>query len=265
MTMKRMMDVLQQNTLPFSLSRLKHYSPSSALFRMRGGLSKPQHQKACSVVASRFVYRFYCLAVSSLLVADGVGQTAGGDQSDQLDGGDTERHPGHDVAGTVQELGQTAQAAAGEGHADRSCATGAAARLREVDAVVQEATLATAFKARLDRVNQITVHRIVPVFEYALEALLHGGGDVTDEHKHQHGNHDLRNDQQDQEEAVGRGHAVRLANGPAATEEGDDEDDRTEHDQQDGRGDDVVLIADVAQFLEPNQRDGTDDDQRNAA
>lgn len=83
----------------------------------------------------------------SLLVADGVGQTAGRDQTDQLDGGDTERHPGDNVTGTVQELGQPAQAAAGKRHAQRSGSAAAAARLREAgDAIVQEATLATALQ-----------------------------------------------------------------------------------------------------------------------
>lgn len=63
----------------------------------------------------------------------------------------------------------------------------------------------------------------------------------------------------------GRGHAVGFANSTAAAEERDDKHDRAEHDQQDGRGDDVVLIADLAQLLELHQRNGTDHDQRNAA
>lgn len=228
--------IFQAQRLPFAPPRLRITFHNAHPYQ-------PIKKRTCSV---GFCSGF--LAVSSLLVADGVGQTAGRDESDQLDGGDTQRHPGNNVSGSVKELAQAARTASEEGCAGGSGTVGTA-RLREETAIVQDASLSATFKRGLDRINQISIDGVFSVLEDALEALLHRNGDVTDENKHQHGDHDLGNDQQDQEEAVGRGHAVRFANSTAASEEGNDEHDRAEHDHQDGGGDDVVLIGDFAYLV----------------
>lgn len=63
----------------------------------------------------------------------------------------------------------------------------------------------------------------------------------------------------------GLGHAVGLANGSAASEERNHEHDRTQDDEEDGRGNDVVVLANLLQIGNFGQRHAADDDQCNTA
>lgn len=65
--------------------------------------------------------------------------------------------------------------------------------------------------------------------------------------------------------AYGRGHAVWFPNGAATSEECDHEYDRSEHDEQDRRGHNAVLIADILQVGDLGQRNASDYHQCNTA
>lgn len=111
-----------------------------------------------------FLFFFFCfntidsilICRPSLRVADGVGQAAGRDESEQLNHGDTDGNPGHDVTGTLEEVGKPANATLRVGHTDGRGTARAAARLREVESPVQEATLAAAFQLHEIKANTVT-------------------------------------------------------------------------------------------------------------
>lgn len=128
---------------------------------------------------------------------------------------------------------------------------------------------------RLDGIDQFSIGRAVTFVEHSGESFLKGITGISHVDEDQGSNHNLGNDQNHQEEAIlrnkeidnelgfkrmpkrstayGRGHAVRFPNGTAASEEGNHEYDRSEHDEQDRWCHDVVFIADVLQFRDFGQ------------
>lgn len=95
------------------------------------------------------------------------------------------------------------------------------------------------------------------VHDLGLEVLL------VDQHKHR--NHDLADEDDEQHAGIGHGHAVGLANGAAAAEEGDQEDDASEHDQDDRSECGIIFSERPLQVARVGQGDRADCDQGNAA
>lgn len=81
------------------------------------------------------------------MVANSVGQAAGSDQTDQFNGGHTQRNPSEDVSSSIDELSEARLATAGEGNAQRSSSS-LAARLWHVAQPVQSRILTATFKLK---------------------------------------------------------------------------------------------------------------------
>lgn len=204
------------------------------------------------------------LSVSPVTVADSVRQAASRDKSDQLNGGHTQRNPSENNAGRVDELSQSGLTSGQMRNAQRSRSC-VAAGLRSIAQPVQGGRLSAALQVALDGVNQFGVGSVITFREDLGESGFEGFADISNVDEHQGSNYDLGNNQDQQEEAVGLDQAVRFANGSAAAEERNHEHDRTQDDEEDGRSDDVVVLANLLQLGNLGQRNAANDDQCNTA
>lgn len=76
--------------------------------------------------------------------------------------------------------------------------------------------------------------------------------------QHVHGEHDLSDEDHEQDGGIGHGHAVRLPDGSAASEEGDQEDDASEDDQEDGGECGIILLECTLQVARVGQANGSE-------
>lgn len=119
--------------------------------------------------------------------------------------------------------------------------------------------------ALLDSVDGLHVALVVGRIEDLRDEVQDVGLEVLLVDKHDHGNHDLADEDDQQEAGIGHGHAVRLLDGATAAEEGDEEDDATEHDQDNGHGCGVILVEDSLQVASGHQGDDSNGHQGNTA
>lgn len=84
-------------------------------------------------------------------------------------------------------------------------------------------------------------------------------------HDHQHSDDHLRDNDDQQDARIGHGHAVRLPNGAAASEERDEEDDASQHDQDDGNEGGIMFLEGSLQVTSVDQGHDTQGDKGDAS
>ena len=84
--------------------------------------------------------------------------------------------------------------------------------------------------------------------------------------QHENGHDQLSHKDHEQDRGVGHSHAVRFANGSAASEEGDQEDDASEDDESNGGSTGVLsVLPSIVEISGLGQNDGSNGHQSNAA
>lgn len=117
----------------------------------------------------------------------------------------------------------------------------------------------------LQGINGIHVSSCVGLVKDLLDHLKDLRLEVLLVDKHNHGDHDLADEDDQQEGGIGHGHAVRLLDGATAAEERDQEDDATEDDQHNGHRCGIIVVEDSLQVTGRDQGHNSDGHEGNTA